>query len=136
MFDIKRDQARISLIDKIINVADIDTVFRDIYINHAKELLSDILPFDNYQDMIREKNMLARLPNLINEAMEKNDWKAVKELSVRMKDLHRWSENNQNMFDIGRKIYSSNFIYINPFSPGLNHEAGVNIDDLPLIRKD
>ncbi|MGD9161638.1 MAG: hypothetical protein PVG39_24725 [Desulfobacteraceae bacterium] len=136
MFNEKKEHDKISLIGNIIDVADVDTVFRDIYIEHAKDLLSDMLTPDDYQDMIREKNMLARLPDSINEAMEKNDWEAVKELSLRMKDLHRWSESNQYMFDIGRKVYSSNFIYINPFSPGLYHEAGISIDDLPVIRKD
>ncbi len=135
MLEEDKDKDRISLIKKIIDVADVDTVFRDIYIEHAKDLLSDTLTPDDYQDIIREKNMLARLPNSINEAMEKNDWEKVKELSIRMKDLHRWTENNQYMFDIGRKVYSSNFIYINPFSPGLHHEAGVSINDLPVIRK-
>ena len=136
MFVEKKDQDKISLTKKIIDVADVDTVFRDIYIEHAKDLLSDTLTPDKYQDIIKEKNMLARLPNSINEAMEKNDWAAVKELSIRMKDLHRWTESNQYLFDIGRKVYSSNFIYINPFSPGLYHEAGVSINDLPEIRKD
>lgn len=132
----KKDHDKMSLIGKIVDVADVDTVFRDIYIEHAKNLLSDTLPADKYQDIIREKNTLAHLPDSINEAMEKNDWVTVKELSKRMKDLHRWTESNQYMFDIGRKVYSSNFIYINPFSPGLYHEAGVNINDLPVIRRD
>lgn len=136
MFEEKKDLDKISLIGDIIDVADVDTVFRDIYIEHAKNLLSDTLTLDGYKDIIREKNMLARLPNRINEAMEKNDWKAVKELSIRMKDLHRWTESNQYLFDIGRKVYSSNFIYINPFSPGIYHEAGVSINDLPVIRTD
>ncbi len=136
MFKQKNTQDKLSLVEKIISIADVDTVFRDIYIEHAKDLLADVLPPDVYQDIIREKNSLAKLPNSINEAMEKNDWKAVKELSRKMKDLHRWSEENEYLFNLGRKIYSSNFIYINPFSPGLYHEAGISIDDLPAIRKD
>lgn len=136
MFKEKKDLDKISLIEDIIAVADVDTVFRDIYIEHAKDLLSDTFSPEKYQDIIREKNMLSRLPNSINEAMEKNDWGTVKELSIRIKDLHRWTESNQYLFDIGRKVYSSDFIYINPFSPGLYHEAGISIDDLPGIRKD
>ena len=129
-------EEKILLVQKIISVADVDTVFRDIYIEHVKNLISDILSPDDYKDMLKERNMLIRFPNRINEAMEKGDWKTVKELSIRMKNLHRWSEDNQNLFDIGRKVYSSNFIYINAFSPGLYHEAGININDLPDIRKD
>ena len=136
MFEKTIDENKISLIEKIIGVADVDTVFRDIYIEHARDLLSDTLAPDDYQDIIREKNMLTRLPNLINEAMDKNDWKTVQELSVRMKNLHRWTESNQYLFDIGREVYSANDIYLNPFSPGMYHEAGVKIDEIPTIRKD
>lgn len=132
----KKDQDKISLVGKIIDVADVDTVFRDIYIEHAKDLLSDTLTVEKYQDIVREKDMLAHLPNSIDEAMEKNDWETVKELTKRMKDLHMWTESNKYMFDIGRKVYDSDFIYINPFSLGLSHEAGVSINDLPVIRKD
>ena len=54
----KKDQDRISLVENIIDVADVDTVFRDIYIEHAKDLLSDVLTQDDYKDIIREKNEL------------------------------------------------------------------------------
>ena len=136
MFGHKNKQDKLSLVEEIISIADVDTVFRDIYIEHAKELLTDILPPNVYLDIIREKNSLARLPNRINEAMEKNDWETVKKLSAKMKNLHRWTEENEHLFNIGRKVYSSSFIYIYPFSPGLYHEAGVSIEDLPDIRKD
>lgn len=136
MFGIKKAEDKFKQVENIINISDIDTAFRDTYLERARELMHGIFSADDYEDIIREKKMLSRLPNRINEAMEKNDWVAVKELSKRMKDLNRWTEKNTNLFDLGRKLYSSNFIYINPFSPGLYHEAGINIDNLPAIRKD
>ena len=74
----EKKRSRILLIENIINVADVDTVFRDIYIERAKELLSNTLNPDVYKDFIKEKNMLARIPNRISEAMEKMDWETVK----------------------------------------------------------
>ena len=128
---------KLDVIKKILDVSETDTAYRDVYIEHIKELLSsEILPVEKYHDIIKERDMLVRLPNIINAAMEKEDWLSVKDLSIRMKDLHRWVEENQLLYDIGKEVFDDNKIYINPFSPGLYHFAGTKLNELPILRKE
>ena len=123
-------------IKRILDISESDTVYRDIYIEHVKALLSSgILSIEKYHDIIKERETLSRMPNMINAAIEKGDWKSVNELSTRGGNLHRWVEETQEIFEIGRTVFDDNTIHINPFSPGLYHVAGKKLNELPVLRE-
>lgn len=126
----------IGIIKKVLDLSEIDTAYRDLYVQHVKDLLApDILSAEEYQEIIKDRERLSRLPGRINASMERGDWKSVKEYSRRMMDLHTWVEKKQDLYEIGKAVFDDNTIHVSPFSPGLYHVAGIKLDDLPAVRR-
>ena len=131
----KGNNEKYEQIRSIIDIGKTDTAYRDIYNEHAKRLISDILPYEGYIDLIEERERLSRLPNKINASIERGDWESVEELSKKMKRLHKRVEEEQELFGLGKEVYDNNDIYINPFLTGMSHIVGVKIDELSALCK-
>ena len=58
----KGNNEKYEQIRSIIDIGKTDTAYRDIYNEHAKRLISDILPYEGYIDLIEERERLSRLP--------------------------------------------------------------------------
>lgn len=122
------------LVQMLIDTGKVDTVYRDIYLERARSILSAALTREDYHDFLKQRERMSKLPKRISSAMEKNDWSTVKDLSRWMGELQKWLEKNQNIYELGREVYDISNIVINPFSPGFNHIAGIPAGDLPAFR--
>jgi hypothetical protein len=122
------------LAHKLIETGKTDSVYRDIYLNRARRIISDIMPSEEYAHFVGKKRWLSRLPSKIRAALEKGDWKAVKELSETLGRLTEWEENTRFLLEIGDAIYETDEVILDPFSPGFNHLTGIPYENLAPLR--
>ena len=69
---------------KLIEVGKIDTVYSDLYVHRARNLISEVLPNKAYRELTEQRALIPYLTKKIRSAMNKEDWGEVKQLSERM----------------------------------------------------
>ena len=119
---------------KLIEVGKIDTVYSDLYVHRARNLISEVLPNKAYRELTEQRALIPYLTKKIRSAMNKEDWGEVKQLSERMGTINNLLERNRPLFELGRLVYDSYDIVPDPFSPGLQNLTGVPPEELPAFR--
>ena len=102
----RSDEDTKEIVRKLLDVHNIDTVYKDIYLHRARVFFSDILPYDRYHDLVLDRSLISKLQNKISIAMEKSDWNSVKELAERVRKIKERSDDNHSMLDLGKEIWT------------------------------
>jgi hypothetical protein len=108
----------------LVRVADIDTLYRDVYLERARERLAPLLSYDGYLRNVRDRVALARALRDIREAVEREDWIRIAELASKVRALRNGISPLQ---DIGEAVYEAEEARIHPLSRILHRreaEAG------------
>src|SRR5262245_44993591 len=126
--------ASLEHVSGLIDTGNIDTVYRDLYVQRARTLMTGVLSIDEFRRIEHEKADLATLPVMIGRAVEKSDWARVKELSSRGEALRRSVEAKRDQLKTARDIYVITDVRLDPFSPGLMPFTGVGAKDLGVLR--
>src|SRR5512134_106741 len=124
----------LGLVSELIDTGNVDTVYRDVYLQRARTLMAGVLPVAEFRRIEQEKSELATLPVLIGRALEKADWPRVKELSRRGEALRRSAEGKQRQIETARAVYVVTDVKLDPFSPGLLPFSRLAAKDLPALR--
>ena len=122
-----------ALIRRLLTTAKADTVYWDLYLERARQLLAPLLSQGDYRALEKERAGAARLPEQIREAMERADWARTQELSGRLEALRQKIDSRRSLIELGQMLYDNPQVPIDPFSPGLQGFAGVTgtgLDDL------
>ena len=119
-----RDQAP-ALIRRLLTTAKADTVYWDLYLERARQLLTPLLSLADYRALEKERAGAARLPEQIREAMERADWSLTQELSGRLEALRQKVDSRRSLIELGQMLYDNPLVPVDPFSPGLQGFAGV-----------
>lgn len=123
--------SRILLAQTLVDVARIDTVYADLYLERARELLAAELDEPTYESLRRERVEAANLPNRIRNALDGEHWEDVRALSTRLAQLNRTLGETQDLRAAARQVYEFPTELVDPFSPGLSGLAGEVDADLP-----
>jgi hypothetical protein len=109
-------------------------VYRDVYLDRARTLLSGILSGGEFRLIERERAQLADTSLAIARAMDKSNWALVRELSSRGAVLRQAVEGKSKLMEIGRDVYAVTDIRLDPFLPGLLPFTRIAAQDLPGLR--
>jgi len=112
----------------------VDTVFGDLYLRRARELLAPHLGEADFRALSRAQTEADLLPDRIRGAMGIPDWKIVQELSARLAGLKRRLQDTAEIRAVAQKVYDLDDVLVDPFSPGLRALAGVTASALPGLR--
>ncbi len=123
-----------ALVLNLIEVSKIDTVYRDLYLQRARNLLSEVLSHETYRQLLEDRGLELYLNQKIRSAMNKGDWGEVKQFSERMSILQSKLKRNLSFFEIGKEIYDNYDIVPDVFSPGLQNLTEVSPKDLASLR--
>lgn len=121
-------------IASLVEMSRIDTLYGDLYLWRARELLQGKMPLATYRGLRRMETELANLPNRIQNAMMRENWAEVKELSGQMQSMKQSAEQNQSLFALAKILYDQEAIPIDPFSPGMQGFAGTSMKELSPLR--
>jgi len=128
------DNAASSLMTALIDIGNIDTVYRDVYLDRARSLLAPVLSLEEFHRLERERAVLAELPVSIAHALETANWPMVKELSQRAQTLKRVLDDKGALLQTARSVYDVRDIRLDPFSPGLQSFTRIPAREWPTLR--
>jgi hypothetical protein len=112
----------------LVEVSGSDTVYADLYMRRARELLSSVLTQAQY-------NALKNIQRDVDEAIKQSkvatmsqDWKRVEALAGRVDELRRSAQEKTALSALGAKVYDAYGVSIDPFSPGFDFLPGFDQD--------
>jgi hypothetical protein len=108
-----------AVIGLLVRAADGDTLFRDVYLLRARELLTPIFPESRYLSAAGEREEAARALQQARVAAARRDWERVRDLSTRAAALQRSVEATQELSTLAGSVYGAPAIAFDLFSPGL-----------------
>jgi len=101
----------------------VDTVYRDLYVQRARNFLAPVLNQAEFSELQRLGTEAANLPNRISLAMEQANWEKVKTFSSQMANLKRTLAEKDHLRQLGEKAYLLGDLPLDPFSPGIQGMA-------------
>ena len=128
------EHAANSLMTALIDAGNIDTVYRDVYLQRARMLLAPVLSLEEFHGLEQQRATLAALPATIAHALEKANWPLVKELSQRAQQLKQTIGDKGALLQIAQSVYDVRDIRLDPFSPGLQSFTRMPARELPTLR--
>lgn len=111
--------AEVSLIWQLLETGNTDTLYRDLYLERAQELMGELLPQSEYLRLKYSKVEIDDLLRQVAPALERQEWVKVKELTGRIRVLRSMVEEKHALSDLAGKIYESIDVPFNPFDRGL-----------------
>jgi hypothetical protein len=102
----------------LVEVSELDTLYRDLYLETARELIEGVLPYDAYASLRNGAASLAVVEHHVKAAVRRGDWDRAAELTARMRSIKEAAE-QERMSDLGEAIYDRIAdVPIDPFSTG------------------
>ena len=83
------DSTASAVMTALIEAGNIDTVYRDVYLDRARTVLAPVLSLEDFHRLEQERAVLAELPLTIARALDNANWSLVKQLSERAQTLKR-----------------------------------------------
>ena len=124
----------ISIVSALIEAGNVDTMYRDVYLERARTLLSPVVSLEAFHRMEQQQLALASLPLAVARALEKADWPQVKELSLRTDALKQAMSRESTLFETARGVYAVTDVKLDPFCQSLQRFTRVSAKDLPSLR--
>jgi hypothetical protein len=128
------DNAASSSITALVEAGNIDTVYRDVYLDRARTLLAPALSLEEFHRLEQQRAALADLPATIARALERANWSLVKELSERAQTAKREVDDKAALLQTARSVYDVRDVRLDPFSPGLQPFTRTARSELPALR--
>ena len=113
------EKSATSLVPALIDAGNVDTVYRDIYLNRARSVLAPALSVEEFHRLERQRAAMAELPGTIARALDTSNWSLVKELSERAHETKQTIDGTSALLQIARNVYDVRDVRLDPFSPGL-----------------
>src|SRR6185369_5929795 len=121
------DQARVlATVTRLVTAADGDTLYRDVYLRHAAEILSPIITEATYVASLTSREQLDRMLAQARAAVTRKDWTNVGELGTRAASLQRALAADKGVLAAAEAVYASAPVALDPLSPGLSSKRWSN----------
>ena len=128
------DRTASAIMTALIEAGNIDTVYRDVYLDRARAVLGPVLSLEDFHRLEQERAVLAELPLTIARALNNANWSLVKQLSERAQTLKRAIDDKGGLLQTARSIYDVRDVRLDPFSPGLEPFTRIARRELPTLR--
>ncbi len=121
-----KDANTIKIVGLLVEVANGDTVYRDIHLRRARELLSSTFDEANYRAIGTSEKEIDDLTSRSRTAVLHREWAQAAELSARIESLRQRLATTRNLAVMGKDVYEADAVVFDPFSPGkhLGSQAG------------
>lgn len=113
-----------AVVGLLVRAADADTLFRDLYLLRARELLAPLFAESRYRGVAGERAEAERSLQQARIAASGRDWERVKELSSRAAALQQSLQATQELCTVAESIYDAPTVATDAFSPGLPTPRG------------
>jgi hypothetical protein len=123
-----------NVVSLLIEVANADTVYRDLYLSRARQLLSAIFDESAYRAVASTEKEIEDLMGRSRSAVLQRNWDQAAKLSAQVEGLRQRKASMGNMAAVGKDVYDADTMAFDPFSPG-KHLGPQSEAKQPGIRK-
>ena len=121
--------ARVSkVVQLLVDVGASDTLYADIYLRRARELLGSVLPAAQYSALKGIQRDIDEAVKQSKAATMLQDWQKVDTLAARVEGLRQNAQEKAALSELGAKVYDAAGVSIDPFSPGFESLPGHDQD--------
>jgi hypothetical protein len=113
-----KDANATNVVGLLVEVANTDTVYRDLYLRRARQLLSATLDESAYRATASIDKEIEDLMRRSRSAVLQRNWDQAAKLSAQAEGLRQRKVAMGNMAAIGKDVYDADTIAFDPFSPG------------------
>jgi len=108
----------IETVGLLIGAAQSDTIYRDVYLRRARDLLSPTLDQARYRAIGSTQKEIDELMRRTRSAVLRHNWGEAAEVSARADHLRQTMAAMGHLTDIGKDVYEADMVVFDPFSPG------------------
>ncbi len=102
----------------LVEAANGDTVYRDLYLRRARQLLSTTLDESAYRAIGSTEKEIEDLMRRSRSAVLQRDWDQAANLSAQAESLRQRKAAMGDLATIGKDVYDADRVAFDPFSPG------------------
>jgi hypothetical protein len=113
-----KDANTLKMVGLLVEVANSDTVYRDIHLRRARELLSSTFDEAIYRATGSTEKEIDDLTSRSRTAVLHREWAQAAELSARVESLRQRLATTRNLVVMGKDVYDADPVVFEPFSPG------------------
>ena len=129
-------QDTLQTVSRLNEMGALDTLFRDVYLQRARDLLTTVLTRTSYEELKARTAELPFTEQQLRAAVERGEWEKSSKLSERLKSLRtRISSAGQSM-KLGETVYEQTPVSIDPFATGLGVFTGASSETLTQSRSE
>ncbi|HET9534433.1 MAG TPA: hypothetical protein VFP43_03690, partial [Mesorhizobium sp.] len=109
--DVKaKDANTLKIVGLLVEVAKLDTVYRDIHLRRARELLSSTLDEIAYRAIGSTGEEIDDLVRRSRTAVLHREWTQASELSARIESQRQWLAKMRNLAVMGKDVYDADAV--------------------------
>jgi len=112
------------VVKTLVDVRASDTVYGDLYLRRARELLGTVLSQSQYDALRGMQADIDAAVKRIRVATASQDWATVESLAARIDELRRNAAEKATLSALGAAVYDTHDVSIDPFSPGFEFLPG------------
>ena len=129
--------AAIATIRKLVDIAKLDVLYRDLYFQRARTLLEPLLNRSSYNYLKDNLASLTWVERQLRAAVERGDWKRSQELTEHAVRTRASASANSELMKLGEEVYEGiNEVVIDPFSAGFHIFTGGSSEKLLELRNE
>lgn len=128
-----KDANALKIVELLVEAAKLDTVYRDVHLHRARELLSPTMDEFAYRALGSTEKEIDELVRRSRSAVLQREWAQAAELSARTDTLRQRLATMGHLARIGKEVYEAEPIVFEPFSPGKHLGAQVQAGQ-PAVR--
>ena len=113
-----QDPKATEAVSLLIEVANADTVYRDLYLRRARQLLSATFDESSYRGIASIDKEIEDVMRSSRSAVVQRDWNQAANLSAEIESLRHRKASMDSMARIGKDVYDADTLAFDPFSPG------------------
>jgi hypothetical protein len=113
-----KNENAMKIVGFLVDVAKLDTVYRDLHLRRARQLLSSSLDESGYRAIGSTEKEIEDLTRQSRSAVLRRDWAQAAELSARIDGMRQRLVTFGNLAKIGKEVYEADIVAFDPFSPG------------------
>src|SRR5688500_7248793 len=102
----------------LIEAAKTDTIYRDVYLRRARDLLSPTLDESGYRAVASMQKELDEVVRHTRSAVVQFNWEKAAELSAQAGRMRKAIDAQAGIAPLGQHVYDADIVAFDPFSPG------------------
>lgn len=123
----------VDTVNLLMAAAKADTIYRDVYLRRARELLRPTLDEPGYRAIGSTPKEIDKLMNRARSALLQRNWKEAAEVSAQADHLRLTMDAMGHLAGIGKDVYEADIVAFDPFSPG-KHLGPQSQANQPVLR--